>query len=270
MRQQILYFLWLFLFSPFMPLLYWQSKKVKKNLIRLPEADILVGKEGSQKESLSILVFGESSFAGVGVAANLEGIAGNLAQQLYQKTKQSIYWQVIAKSGYNAQRAAKELTLEIPTDLQFDAIFVGLGANEAFEINAPLTFRKNLQLCIQEIRKRQPTCPIFLSDLPPAGQFPALPFFLKKLMHGLIELHADVIQDFPKMFPNLHYDNGRIRLKEWRQKASEYKPIEAFFCEDGVHPSKLTYQIWGEELAKMATKKWLNVKKMGKNNPYTF
>lgn len=251
MRQQIQYFLWLFLFLPVMPILYWQSKRVKKNLVRLPEADVLEGQTSKEGKPLSILVFGESSFAGVGVTANLEGIAGHLAQRLQELTNQAIHWQVIAKSGFNAQKATEILAPQVPAHQPIDAIFIGLGANEAFEVNAPLTFRKNLEKCIQKIRERQPDCPILIADLPPAGQFVALPFFLKKLMHGLIELHGNVIQDFPKNFPNVFYDNGRIRLKDWQQKIGENLSVEAFFCEDGIHPSKLTYKIWGNELANM-------------------
>ena len=255
MRQQILYFLWLGLFLPIMPLLYWQSKRVKKNLIRLPEADILEGKTEANHPPLSILLFGESSFAGVGVAANLQGIAGNLSQRLSEMTDKSILWQVVAKSGYNAQKAAEILAPQIPDNQQFDAIFIGLGANEAFEINAPLTFRKNFLLCIQKIRERQPNTPIIISDLPPAGQFVALPFFLKKLMHGLISLHSNVIRDFPTICTNVYYENGRIRLKDWQQKLGQNLSVEAFFCEDGIHPSMITYQIWGKELANLALEK---------------
>jgi lysophospholipase L1-like esterase len=259
MRQQIQYFLWLFLFLPLTPILYWQAKRVKKNLIRLPEADVLEGRTGKEGKPLSILVFGESSFAGVGVTVNLEGIAGHLAQRLQEITNRAIHWQVIARSGFNAQKATEILAPQVPAHQPIDAIFIGLGANEAFEVNAPLTFRKNLEKCIQKIRERQPNCPIFLSDVPPVGQFPALPYFLKKLMHGLIALHGDVVQDFPKCFPNLFYNNGRIRLKEWRQKVGSNLPIEDFFCEDGIHPSKLTYQIWAGELAKMTMKKRIKV-----------
>lgn len=261
MRQQIQYFLWLLLFFPLSPLLYWQSKRVKKNLIRLPEADVLEGRtseEGKSGKPLSILVFGESSFAGVGVTANLEGIAGHLAQRLQELTDRAIHWQVIAKSGFNAQKATEILAPQIPAHQPIDAIFIGLGANEAFEVNAPLTFRKNLQKCIQKIRERQPDCPILISNLPPAGQFVALPFFLKKLMHGLISFHSNVIQDFPSIFPNVFYENGRIRLKDWQQIIGQNLSVEAFFCEDGIHPSKLTYKIWGSELANMTTKNEMN------------
>lgn len=252
MRQQVLYFLWLLLFLPIMPFIYWQSKRLKKNLIKLPEADVLEGQTGKKKVPLSILVFGESSFAGVGVRANLEGIAGHLANRLHELTNKTIQWKVIAKSGYNAQKATELLAPQIPDNQHFDAIFIGLGANEAFEVNAPLTFRKNLMACIQKIRERQPHCPILISDLPPAGQFVALPFFLKKLMHGLITLHSNVIKDLPSICPNVYYENGRIRLKDWQQKIGQNLSVEAFFCEDGIHPSSLTYQIWGKEMAAMA------------------
>ena len=138
MRQQLQFYLVLLFFLPLFPILYWQGKRLKNSIVKLPEADILKGRIGGDGKPLSILIMGESAFAGVGVSTNQEGIAGNLAKEIHQKTGQPVTWQVIAKSGYNAQKATEELTPQVPQDESFDIIFIGLGANEAFDLALPL------------------------------------------------------------------------------------------------------------------------------------
>jgi len=247
MRQQAAYFIVLILIIPLLPLLLWQGWRLKKRLVRLPEAENLKGQVEETTNPLSILIFGESAFAGVGVQYNENGVAGQLANCLAAHLQRSVKWEVIAKSGYNARQATEILAPQVAEN-QYDIIYIGLGANEAFELNAPLTFRKNLKKCIEVIRKHHPKTPIVLADMPPVGQFIALPFMIRKIMGTLVNLHGNVIADFPQQFDNLFYQNQKITFAAWKEKASKNAVIDDFFCEDGVHPSALTFQLWAEDL----------------------
>ena len=46
----------------------------------------------------------------------------------------------------------------------------------------------------------------------------------------------------------MYYNNELIRLETWQKRYAIKGEISDFFS-DGVHPSMLTYQIWGKDMA---------------------
>ena len=54
-------------------------------------------------------------------------------------------------------------------------------------------------------------------------------------------------------YPHMYFDEAKIKSLNWRKKGSS---ADDFFS-DGVHPSKLAYQLWGERIGEFMLKNGL-------------
>jgi lysophospholipase L1-like esterase len=253
MLQQIFYILGSILILPFLPVLIFIGKKVRNSVPKLPEAsENITGSIVGNSSEIRLLTMGESTIAGVGVTDHKDGITGGIAKTLHESTKKTIHWQVLARNGYTAELVNLKLVPRIP-DYPIDLIVIGLGGNETFQFNSPLTFKKHLILTIESIQKRQPHAKIVIANMPPVGEFPAFPWLIQKILGSLINLHGAVIRDVPQRFENVFYINEKITFKEWLKRVDKGKTATDFFS-DGVHPSAMTYGLWGKEVGTFALK----------------
>lgn len=237
MLPQLLFILGGILTIPIIPLLIWQGKRVKNTIPQLPEAIGTKGQVVVNEVFINLLNIGESTFAGVGVETHGEGVTGQLAKFLSEKTNRSVRWEVLAQSGYSAKKVLTELVPMIPKT-SIDIIVIGLGGNDTFELNRPMKWQQDLIDIISEIQKIQPQSSIVIATLPPVGSFPAFPFPLNAVLGGLERLHSWVVKPVPKMFKNVYFDSKRFEVTEPKIMFS-----------DGVHPSGYTYSLWGKQLA---------------------
>ncbi len=250
MLQQFQYFLVGLLTLPVFPLLLIQALVAKKGVGKLPEAIEPAGNTGGQSPPLHVLVIGESTVAGVGVKRHEEGITGAIGRRIHELTQRDVHWLSIGGSGYTAKKVANLLTEKIP-DLPFEYVAIALGGNETFELNSPLKWKRNLKNLINRIREKLPEATIVIANMPPVGSFTAFPKTLQWYLGGLVNLHRKVIMDFPASFDKLVYLSEPIDFDAWRQKTGRNVPMKEFFS-DGVHPSALTYLLWGEQIAERA------------------
>lgn len=247
MKEQILFRVGSFLSIPVLPIMLWQGKRIRKEIPSLPEAQgATQGIIDRGAKTIKLLTLGESTIAGVGVSNHEEGITGQMAQALAKQTNATVHWQVIAKSGFTVKKVTQELVPLVP-DIPQDIIVVGMGGNDTFTINSPAQWRKDFIALIKAIRTKQPSCPIVIANMPPIGEFPAFTKLIQMTLGNLVKLHGTAIEDFPHVFPNLYYNNSLIQLKDWADKLPANNTAKDFFS-DGVHPSKLTYQLWGEDM----------------------
>lgn len=249
MFQQLRYFLGSILIIPFVPILIYLGKKVRKTVPELPEAnENIIGKIIGTNEQIELLTIGESTIAGVGVTDHKDGITGGIAQKLHNLTQKTINWQVLARNGYTAEKVNLNLVPEIP-DHKIDIIVIGLGGNDTFQFNSPLTFKKHLITAIKNIQLRQPNAKIIIANMPPIGEFPAFPWIIQRVLGSLVDLHGAVIRDIPKRFNNVFYIDEKLLFKDWIKRTEAHLTVHDFFS-DGVHPSAMTYKMWGEDVGK--------------------
>ena len=253
MLLQLLYILGCIIILPFAPILLYLGKKVRQNVPELPEArESLTGHIKGQSGEIQLLTIGESTVAGVGVTDHKDGLTGCIAKKLHESKEKTIHWQVLARNGYTAEIANMMLVPQMPNH-KIDLIVIGLGANDTFEFNSPMRFRKGMMSLIQNIQKRQPEANIVIANLPPIRNFPAFPWILQQILGNLIDLHAAAISDFPKRFEKVSYINDKIMLEKWIHKFDAHLTVNDFFS-DGVHPSAVTYGVWGNEIAAFVLK----------------
>ena len=87
------------------PLLVAQAVATRRRALVLPEADgPRTGRCGSGAP-LRLLVVGDSSGAGVGVARQDEALVGHLSRSLAGSLNVEVVWQLVAKSGVTTAQA---------------------------------------------------------------------------------------------------------------------------------------------------------------------
>lgn len=234
--------------APLLPILFLQGKKIRKNVPRLPEARNPIGyiKTASEK-TLKILAIGESTIAGIGVDFHENGFIGALAKEIAAKTNHSILWKVYAKSGYTAKLVRKRLLPKI-VDSTADIIVIGLGGNDAFKLNSPDVWMFQINLLIKKLKKKFPKTPIYFTNMPPIKEFPEFTSVIKFVIGNLVEILGERLYRKTKNKENVHYNKEVINFETWKKRYNLEGDITTFFS-DGVHPSKLTYQIWGKDMA---------------------
>ena len=198
-------------------------------------------------DNFQLLLLGESTMAGVGVATNEEGFAGSLARELAEQLQQTISWSVYAKSGYNTKKVTIELLPQIQ-EKSADLIVIGVGANDVFEVNTLFTWRKNVVDLIQSIRILFPETPIAFANMPPVKEFTAFPKALQFTLGNLSLLFQKELIIIVAESPNVYFDDRLLALEEWILK-NDPTATPADLFSDGVHPSKRSYGLWAREFS---------------------
>ena len=232
---------------PLLPFMYFQGKRIIGSVPILPDAEGPRGiVPGSAGRSLRLLVIGESTMSGVGVATHEQGFTGALARTLGAGWGAKVQWRVYARSGFTLRRLKAEV-LPLIEETETDLIVVGMGGNEAFKMNTPAGFRRDMQAVIDDLRARfGPDVPIAFPNMPPIKEFPAFTPLIKFTLGNMVEYFGEELADLIKDQPNLHYNARVIRLNEWTEALNMANDPSAFFS-DGVHPSGLTYTTWGTD-----------------------
>ena len=159
-----------------------------------------------------------------------------------------------AKSGYSAKKVHTELVPMIAEE-KVDIILIGIGANDCFELNRPTKWRQDLQILIDDLQFSYPDAPIFFTQMPPIKSFPALSPLLQFYIGNLSELLEHELIDLLLHYPTVHYDAQKFTAADWNDRHQLQKPLTAFFS-DGVHPSKIAYQVWAKEFAAFMLKQY--------------
>jgi len=108
------------------PVLIWQGKRLKRDIPKLPEpSGERTGIIGSGPV-LRLLITGDSSAAGVGVATQHQALSGQLTVQLSQQN--TLDWALQAKSGADIESCIA-FHQQQPSQ-QYDVIVIAIGVND--------------------------------------------------------------------------------------------------------------------------------------------
>ncbi len=233
---------------PLLPLMYVQGKRIKASVPSLPEATGTAGNVRSNGyKKLRVITIGESTIAGVGVETHQEGFSGTLAQALSESLDASVDWRVYARSGYTVKKVTQKILPKIKED-EIDLIVIGMGGNDAFELNSPSGWKKDIQELIASLHSRFGDVPIIFTNMPPIKDFRAFTPLIKFVIGNLVELFGKELQDICDTNDNVYFSSELITVSNWVKRLNN-KYTHADFFSDGVHPSKLTYQTWAKEMA---------------------
>ncbi|WP_339660968.1 SGNH/GDSL hydrolase family protein [uncultured Polaribacter sp.] len=248
------YYLGVIVAVPLLPLMYFQGKNIRKKIPQLPEAKEPKGfVNGDFNKTINILSIGESTIAGVGIDFHKNGFTGTLANTLSTELKNNVNWRVYAKSGYTVKQVCEKIIPKIE-ETATDIIVIGMGGNDAFTLNSPKKWISDINKLINLLQDKYPNTPIFFTNMPPIKEFPAFTKTIKFVIGNLVEILGKELKNVVQNKENVFYFDEIITLKEWSKKHSLSSSNSTIYFSDGVHPSKLTYQIWGKEIGEFIVK----------------
>ena len=218
------------------PALVIQGSRVKKNTIRLPEAE--GAREGitGQGQTLSLLILGDSAAAGVGVAHQNDALLGAVISALQHQYQ--VHWRLEAQSGDTTSQVIQKTKKLV--NQKYDVVVTSVGVNDVTRLMSAQTWIKQQQHFYQLIQaKFQPEL-IIATGVPPMHLFPALPNPLSWLFGQYakqMNLQLEKIVSKQKDMQWIEYD------------IQKYQSMNLEMAKDGFHPSKEIYQIWGKDVA---------------------
>jgi len=229
---------------PLLPLLIVQGKRTRRVTPRLPDAhgptQGIAGKAYGATP-LSLLAFGESPVAGVGVGTHEEAISGQLALALSSRLQRPIAWQAIGKNGATAREALAHLLPQVARR-QTDIVLLAFGVNDTTAFRSVAQWRDDMHALIAGLQDRCAPRMLLLAGVPPLRHFPALPRPLRWVMG----LKADVL-DLALRDMASTLDNG-IHVPVALDASDR-----ALMARDGYHPSVKGCEVWAQMLGERAT-----------------
>lgn len=218
------------------PALVIQGSRVKKNKIRLPEAE--GAREGitGQGQTLSLLILGDSAAAGVGVAHQNDALLGAVISALQHQYQ--VHWRLEAQSGDTTSQVIQKTKKLV--NQKYDVVVTSVGVNDVTRLMSAQTWIKQQQHFYQLIQaKFQPEL-IIATGVPPMHLFPALPNPLSWLFGQYAKQMNLQLEKMIAQQEDMQWIEYDIR---------KYQSMNLEMAKDGFHPSKEIYQIWGKEVA---------------------
>ena len=226
-----------------LPVLAAQGRRVRASALRLPEASgERHGVLGEGAVKLRVLIVGDSSAAGVGVATQAEALAGQLAQALAARSGGAVGWQLVAHTGATARDACEALREArlAPADL----LVTALGVNDVVAQTRPARFLAALDELHALATARAGITHTWHCGLPPMGRFPLLPQPLRWVMgRDAARLDRALARHLAGQPRRLH-----LPLPQPEPGARGLQP-SGWMAHDGFHPGPLGYRRWGEQVA---------------------
>ena len=227
------------------PVLLWQGRQVRRNALRLPEAEgPREGVAGTGKVCLRVLIVGDSSAAGVGAKNQTQALAGRLSEALSQRLGGAVVWQLIARSGDTTRvslTALRKLSVH-PADVMVTA----LGLNDVVAQVPPQVWLARLDKLDRIAVKRAGVKHIVHAGIPPIHSFPLLPNPLRWVLGADALAYNRALSQWVKRWPERWW----LPLPFENDQPSDSSVLMA---EDGFHPGPAIYALWAEQLAGMIT-----------------
>lgn len=216
------------------PVLVAQAMVTRRRAPVLPEADgAREGHAGRGRQRWSLLIAGDSSAAGVGVAHQDQAFAGYLLRGL-ERDGQALRWQLRACSGLTTRQLHEQLRAEPPAPA--DLAVIVTGVNDVIDqVSAARAVTQRAALADWLLARG--TRHVVFTPLPPMHHFPLLPQPLRGVMGADAQSHNTAIA-------------------RWAATRSDVSlvPISMqlgpdVMAADGFHPGEPVYRVCGEATA---------------------
>ncbi len=223
------------------PLLVAQALRTRARVPRLPEAaGPRRGTVGTGDACLRVLIVGDSSAAGVGVATQREALAGQLAGELATRIAGRVQWQLLARSGLTTAQTLALLQAESPTAA--DVAIVVTGVNDVVDQVPSYRATRSREQLANTLRNRIGVQHVVFCPLPPIHQFPALPQPLRWAMGADARRHNRVLHEWVQHRAATLGDASCADM-------SDLQLNRAVMAHDGFHPGERAYRQVAHALA---------------------
>jgi lysophospholipase L1-like esterase len=217
------------------PVLLPQAVWLRRTAPRLPEPPgPREGVAGRGERKLRLLVVGDSSAAGVGVADQAQALALPLATLLAQRLDGEVAWQLIAQTGVNTAEARALVALSPVPDA--DVVVTALGVNDVSSQVPTSEFVAQTEQLWSDLRQRSGARWAVVSGLPPMHMLTAVPHPLR----WYLGRYASALD---------------AAVRAWTERqglgycALRWTTDPACLAPDGFHPGPALYPQWAQRLA---------------------
>ncbi len=220
------------------PLLVIQAVRTRRRAPLLPEA--AGPREGTGGRGagrvVRVLVVGDSSAAGVGVAHQDEAVVGYLVRTLAAERAGPIEWRLRARSGLTTREVHAMLEADPPPPA--DVAVVVTGVNDVIgQVPARRAVGHRAALA-DWLLDRQLARHIVFAPLPPMHQFPLLPEPLRRVVGDDARRHDRALAEWAATRADVSHARIALAL------------TAATMASDGFHPGEPVYRACGEALGR--------------------
>ncbi len=217
------------------PLLAAQAVLTRVRLPRLPEAEGPRSGVHGQGAPLRLLIAGDSSAAGVGVADQRLALAGQLVPALATAGQVRLHWQLHARSGLTTAQTLE--LLRTSAVLQADVAVIVTGVNDVVDQVPSHRAVAAREALTNWLRNSLAVQHVVFAPLPPIHHFPGLPQPLRWVAGADARRH-------------------NAALFAWAQTRQDVSVVAmevplnpGVMAADGFHPGEPVYRYCGASLA---------------------
>lgn len=218
------------------PLLVAQAVATRRRAPTLPEPEGAREGRVGEGDRLALLIVGDSSAAGVGVATQDEALAGHLTRTLAREAQRRVQWQLVARSGITTAQALELVRQARPTPAEI-AVAV-LGVNDVIDQVSPTRAVQQRAALADWLRHAAGVRHVVFAPLPPVHRFPLLPQPLRRVMGGDARAHDEAMARWAATRDDVSHVPIALDLGPEHMAA------------DGFHPGEPVYRATGEALAR--------------------
>ena len=217
------------------PLLVAQALLTRRGVPRLPEAAGPRSGAVGRGPALKLLVVGDSSAAGVGVARQSKALAAPMAAQIAAATGTRVHWRLVARSGVTTAQALELLAAEGP--LHADLAVVVTGVNDVVDQVPSHRAVAARDALANGLRNRAGVHHVVFAPLPPVHQFPALPRPLRWVAGADARRHTQALAAWAATRSDVSHVDWGLQLNR------------GVMAIDGFHPGEPVYRQCASMLA---------------------
>lgn len=215
------------------PLLLYQGRRVRKNILLLPEPPGERTGTAGNGPPLRLLVTGDSAAAGVGAEHQQEALLGQLVDRLRQDFL--VEFTLLAKTGGTTRSTLGALAKL--KGQSFDAVVTSLGVNDVTAGVGLTRWREQQSALRTYLRESLGVQHIIVTGLPPVHGFPALPQPLRWYLGRRASEFDTVLQQDVAAEPDVHFVSLR------------FSQDVTLMAVDGFHPGPAIYTEWARRAA---------------------
>lgn len=217
------------------PVLAWQALRTRSRIPRLPEPEGPRSGTVGRGRPLRLLVAGDSSAAGVGVAMQHQALAEPLARRVAELCARRVHWQLVARSGLNTAQTADLLRLQC---VQADIAVIVTGVNDVVEqVPSHRAVAQRQALATWLLHHAGARHVVFL-PLPPVQHFVGLPQPLRWVAGTDARRHNQALRRWVRS------QGAQVSLA-----ATQLPANRGMLAADGFHPGERAYRYLARVLA---------------------
>ena len=217
------------------PVLLAQALGVRRRALVLPEASgPRQGTSGSGPR-LRLLIVGDSSAAGVGVATQDQALAGQIVAALALRRR--VDWRLVARTGATTRGTLARLTAGLEGGVVDHAV-TALGVNDLTGGTLLPRWRDQQLRLWDTLTTTYGARRIVVSGVPPMGGFPVLPQPLRWVLGQRAAIFDDALRRMTEGLPHVTHLQMDFTAAD-----------RGLMAADGFHPGPAIYAQWGRAIA---------------------